>query len=240
MHVQICTSEILRNKVVGYPSSKTSHDDADSTLENLGCVVNDEVHFISGSYWLLTHAAMYWLLTRTAVKSEFVSDEQRGMVWEEILMQLPSEVQMVALSATLSKPEQFASWIERVRGRTIRVKSVDERHVPLYFGGLVNTNLPFESGFEEVYSTHGPHAGKFDSVKFNQLFSYAIMGSEQHQQLPHQEGWAQQKPNLGCIIRSLQAQDKLPAIVFCTSRDECALLAREVHQAGLDLLQGEH
>ena len=54
--------------------------------EELGCVVFDEIHFIS--------------------------DESRGHVWEQTIMMLPAEVQMVGLSATLDDPEKFAYWLE--------------------------------------------------------------------------------------------------------------------------------
>ena len=60
-------------------------------LDNLGCVVSDEIHYIN--------------------------DVERGAVWEETLMHLPPAVQLVALSATLSEPEHFLAWIELARGR---------------------------------------------------------------------------------------------------------------------------
>jgi len=50
----------------------------DMELDNLGCVVSDEIHYIN--------------------------DVERGAVWEETLMHLPPQVQLVALSATLSAP----------------------------------------------------------------------------------------------------------------------------------------
>jgi ATP-dependent RNA helicase HelY len=103
----ICTSEILRNKLVKAsgiqatqffppaPNSMTtmlaSDNDSgmDVDLERLGCVVSDEIHYIN--------------------------DVERGSVWEETLMHLPADVQMVALSATLREPEKFVNWIETTR-----------------------------------------------------------------------------------------------------------------------------
>ena len=41
----------------------------------------------------------------------YINDVDRGSVWEETLMHLPSSVQMVALSATLRAPEAFLGWI---------------------------------------------------------------------------------------------------------------------------------
>jgi len=75
----ICTSEILRNKLVkasglaqGMDPSKLAPDGGgqlqgpDPDLERLGCVVSDEVHYIN--------------------------DPERGSVWEETMMHLPHEV----------------------------------------------------------------------------------------------------------------------------------------------------
>src|SRR5260370_16608176 len=55
----------------------------------------------------------------------------RGAVWEEVIIQLPESVQVVALSATVSNAEEFGDWLEQVRGGTTVI--VDEhRPVPLW------------------------------------------------------------------------------------------------------------
>ena len=109
----ICTSEILRNKLVKNAaganavaapaappppaalavaaSSGSASTMSDNDLDNLGVVVSDEIHYIN--------------------------DVERGQVWEETLMHLPRSVQMVALSATLKEPENFLNWISTTRGR---------------------------------------------------------------------------------------------------------------------------
>ena len=47
----------------------------------------------------------------------YINDPERGAVWEETLMHLSPEVQLVALSATLRRPEDFVAWISSARGR---------------------------------------------------------------------------------------------------------------------------
>jgi len=85
-----------------------------STLEDLACVVMDEVHYLA--------------------------DKFRGAVWEEILIHLPPEITVVSLSATVSNVEEFGEWLESVRGRTSIVVSED-RPVPLYQHVLVGHRL---------------------------------------------------------------------------------------------------
>ena len=102
-NVLIMTTEILLNKLYQLKSGKTEillnkDKSGGTTIKNpsnsfdmdieheLGCVVFDEIHYIS--------------------------DPSRGHVWEQTIMMLPRHVQMVGLSATLDNPERFASWLE--------------------------------------------------------------------------------------------------------------------------------
>jgi ATP-dependent RNA helicase HelY len=61
-------------------------------LDNLGVVVLDEVHYLQDAY--------------------------RGPVWEEVIIQLDPEVQLVCLSATVSNADEVGEWLTTVRGRT--------------------------------------------------------------------------------------------------------------------------
>ncbi|HWN33006.1 MAG TPA: DEAD/DEAH box helicase [Pseudonocardia sp.] len=83
-------------------------------LYGLGYVVMDEVHYLA--------------------------DRFRGAVWEEVILQLPDEVAVVGLSATVSNAEEFGDWLVAVRGDTTVV--VDEhRPVPLWQHMMVNNRL---------------------------------------------------------------------------------------------------
>jgi antiviral helicase SKI2 len=88
--VLIMTTEILLNKLYQVKSSSPAPSSSVSfemDIENeLGCVVFDEIHFIN--------------------------DESRGTIWEQSIMMLPPQVQMIGLSATLDDPAKFAYWLE--------------------------------------------------------------------------------------------------------------------------------
>ncbi len=77
------------------------------SIPQLGAVIIDEIHFLD--------------------------DKERGTTWEELLIYLPHEVQVVGLSATLSNLEEFASWLADVRQRDVVVVEEHERAVPLEF-----------------------------------------------------------------------------------------------------------
>mmetsp|Transcript_15985 Transcript_15985/g.43269 ORF Transcript_15985/g.43269 Transcript_15985/m.43269 type:complete len:835 (-) Transcript_15985:152-2656(-) len=203
----ICTSEILRNKLVktrgirqragaGAAAAAALVAAADPDLENLGCLVSDEVHYIN--------------------------DPKRGSVWEETLMHLPHEVQLVALSATLRNPEHFVDWIARTRKRKGEIVRRTDRHVPLHFGALLHAQDPVDSKFVELYSTHGDKAGVFDKERFRRMFPAKKKAAKGEQKL------VQGDTKVNRVVKELDAQDKLPAIVFCMSRQGCEHAARNV------------
>lgn len=74
-------------------------------LDGLAFVVMDEVHYLA--------------------------DRFRGPVWEEVIIHLTDDVQLVSLSATVSNAEEFGDWLEMVRGDTTVVVS-ETRPVPLW------------------------------------------------------------------------------------------------------------
>jgi len=94
--ILIMTTEILLNKLYQLKSVsnvKNTSTSFDMDIVNeLGCVIFDEIHMIN--------------------------DPSRGHVWENSIMMLPRHIQMVGLSATLDGPEKFALWLEN-RGENV-------------------------------------------------------------------------------------------------------------------------
>jgi superfamily II RNA helicase len=76
----------------------------DEELSAVGCVILDELHYLS--------------------------DPERGPVWEEAIIHSPPHVTFVGLSATVSNADQVRDWMARVHGPTALVFHV-ERAVPL-------------------------------------------------------------------------------------------------------------
>src|SRR6266498_784778 len=102
--IVVMTTEVLRNML--YAGS--------STVDGLGFVVMDEVHYLA--------------------------DRFRGAVWEEVIIHLPRSVTLVSLSATVSNAEEFADWLVTVRGDT-RAIVTEPRPVPLWQHMLVGKRL---------------------------------------------------------------------------------------------------
>src|SRR5688572_158436 len=102
--VVVMTTEVLRNMM--YAGSRT--------LDGLGYVVMDEVHYLA--------------------------DRFRGAVWEEVIIHLPEHVQVISLSATVSNAEEFGDWLAEVRGNH-EVVVTEHRPVPLFQHMLVGTTM---------------------------------------------------------------------------------------------------
>lgn len=54
-------------------------------------------------------------------EAHYLADEDRGHVWEEAIILSPPRIRMLLLSATIGNAEEFARWIEEVRGVPVRV-----------------------------------------------------------------------------------------------------------------------
>ena len=54
-------------------------------------------------------------------EAHYLSDEDRGHVWEEAIILTPPRIRMLLLSATVGRAGEFARWIEEVRGTRVRV-----------------------------------------------------------------------------------------------------------------------
>ena len=66
----------------------------------------------------------------------YLSDPQRGAVWEESIVLSPRSSALLMLSASISNPDEIAEWIRSIRSKEVRIISVEERPVELRFGFL--------------------------------------------------------------------------------------------------------
>ncbi len=64
-------------------------------------------------------------------EAHYLSDEDRGHVWEEAIILSPPRIRLLLLSATVGRAEEFAAWIEEVRGGKVCVIKAGPRPVEL-------------------------------------------------------------------------------------------------------------
>ncbi len=64
-------------------------------------------------------------------EAHYLADPERGHVWEEAIILSPARIRLLLLSATVGRADEFARWIEDVRGSTVRVIRSGPRPVEL-------------------------------------------------------------------------------------------------------------
>lgn len=131
----------------------------------------------------------------------YMNDEQRGTVWEESIIYCPTNIQIVALSATVANAAELTDWINTVHSRTELVNT-DFRPVPLRFyyfdSSQPNTVLPLLTPSGQLNSKIRPEKRQF-----------------------HHRGKLPQRSVVKDVVRVLHEKDMLPAIYFTFSRKKC-------------------
>jgi superfamily II RNA helicase len=134
-------------------------------------------------------------------EAHYLSDSDRGVVWEEVLIYLPKRVRLLLLSATIGNGEEIRRWLEEIRGVRCQVVQSEKRPVPLHFLFL------FPDGELSPLATHRgvlPKIKKFLATRGPSNRSASNMNS-----------------NFGWIIDQLRRWNLLPAIFFLKSRSDC-------------------
>lgn len=210
--VLIMTTEILRNSLL-----QKNTDNKNVSLqfemdfnEELGAVIFDEVHYIN--------------------------DADRGKVWEETIMFLPNHIQLIMLSATIDKPNNFANWIETVKNDDINKKIVylaptDYRVVPLKH--YLYTTIP-QGPFKNIKDK--------EFIKYINQFLHKPIEIKSNKNLFNDENYNRVKKFLeytsknNCYIKPpfvlnqitkyLNDNNMLPAICFVFSRKQVERFAQ--------------
>ena len=134
-------------------------------------------------------------------EAHYLSDPDRGVVWEEVLIYLPPRVRLLLLSATISNPEEVCGWLEKIRGSSNRVVKSEERPVPL------ETLFLFPDG---LIASLGTRKGLNPKVKSFLGSKRGRPGRGRHESI-----------DFGKVIKCLRELDLLPAIFFLKSRADC-------------------
>ncbi|MBR2068585.1 MAG: DEAD/DEAH box helicase [Candidatus Gastranaerophilales bacterium] len=159
----------------------TTFGSVKDNLKDVGYVVLDEVHYMN--------------------------DEDRGTVWEESIIYCPTNIQIIALSATVKNSRQLTDWINTVHARTELVYT-DFRPVPLRFfyydSSKPNTILPLLTPEGNLNKKIRPES------------KYKYFNKKEKPKNPTTN-----------IIEVLKEKDMLPCIYFTFSRKKCDEQARK-------------
>ncbi len=155
-------------------------------------------------------------------EAHYLSDEERGHVWEEAIILTPPRVRMLLLSATVGRAEEFADWIAEVRGTKVRViPRPGARPVPLRAAFL----FP-DAGLTPLFD---------ERDHFNNEIARFMQSSKSERQSQsrfQRGGHGQRRPGLpemppSILLAALGSYDLLPSIVFLPTRRRCDEAATE-------------
>ncbi|KAJ1664552.1 Antiviral helicase ski2 [Coemansia sp. RSA 1813] len=85
----------------------------------------------------------------------YINDIERGVVWEEVIIMLPSHVSIILLSATVPNTKEFAEWVGRTKKRDIYVISTTKRPVPLEHYLYIGKNQTVKDEIVKVVDKDG-------------------------------------------------------------------------------------
>ncbi len=206
--IVVMTTEVLRNML---------YADSD-TLDSLGYVVMDEVHYLA--------------------------DKFRGAVWEEVIIHLRDDVQVISLSATVSNAEEFGGWLDTVRGDTSIIVS-EHRPIPLYqhvmVGGRLLDLFAEDVSFDQV--ADAPERAAEVNPELTKLAHRAVAGprSQRGRSRRGSGSWGQPREQIGTrvsrpdMIMALDRAGLLPSLVFIFSRNGCDAAVAQCVRSGLAL-----
>jgi ATP-dependent RNA helicase HelY len=206
--IVVMTTEVLRNMI--YAGSRS--------LDRLGVVVLDEVHYLA--------------------------DRFRGSVWEEVIVHLDQKTLIVALSATVSNAEEFGDWLTEVRGNTAVIVS-ETRPVPLWPHVLLREGIYdlYSPGVDPARPGPNPRL----NPELEALARRQRHGDQKTHPTRMDYGRARGRPRPPArrapprfaVVDVLDQRDLLPAIVFVFSRAGCDDAVDQVRSAGVALTTPE-
>lgn len=147
----------------------------------------------------------------------YMNDEQRGTVWEESIIYCPTNIQIIALSATVQNSKQLTNWINTVHSGTEHVFT-DFRPVPLRFY-YYDSSKP-----DTVLPLLTPEGKLNKKIKPESKYKY------------FNKKTAVKNP-VASITMALKEKNMLPAIYFTFSRKKCDENAKKC--SSLELLTKE-
>ena len=227
--VLIMTTEILRNTLFTKKINDTNKGSTGVSSKNvalqfemdidneLGAVVFDEVHYIG--------------------------DQDRGSVWEQAILLLPQQIQLILLSATIEKPEIFADWLESEKNKNMEELGIQKKElymttthtrvVPLTHyawmscqPSVIQAEKNSEFGKKLRELTNKPIQlastyGKFEEMNYHKI--YDLQSILQKNKIIVKRTFV-----LNELVKYLYRKEWLPAICFIFSRKNVELAAKEI------------
>jgi superfamily II RNA helicase len=226
--IVIMTTEVYRNMLLEEDRAQHVHPSRVSSLRDVAFLIFDELHYLS--------------------------DPQRGPVWEEAIICSPPHIQLVGLSATVSNATDLVDWISRVHGPVSLVVH-EQRAIPLEHYYLLDGELHLVQNAQGQRVERFPQVGgeaKWQSGQRHPSFARKAPGSSssawqnEERKQNHSTGGTERihqqnessvrsrkprvAPSASEVLTTLQERNLLPCLYFLPGRrlvEETALQTAE-------------
>ncbi len=141
---------------------------------------------------------------------DLLSDPEQETAWEELIIQLPSALPLLCLSAPVGNAAELATWLTRVRGPT-RLRRHEARAVPLEHLYLWDNRL------HPLVGTDGAAAAEVLPVGGESRRSNGRSSGAQPADMP----------NAADVLRVLRRAELLPALYYVSGQRSCEQRAAE-------------
>lgn len=177
----------------------------DMDLENeLGLVVYDEIHYFN--------------------------NKDRGCVWEESIMKTPVTAQIMGLSATLNKPNDFCEWLEDKTKREVVLCPHSKRIIPLehnMFCSVPNSVIKKMKQKDRIIIEEFNNMSVllYNDEGFNEVNYYKML---KLLKLVDKSSFINKHYIMNKMVEYAKEKDQLPMLSFIFSKKQCYEYAKHI------------
>ena len=210
----IVTTEILLNELHRYKSNQIIDNSLNVNIDDIGTIIFDEVHYIN--------------------------DLERGGKWEESLMNIPNNINIIMLSATLSEPQIFGNWVASIQNKPTEVIITNKRVVPLSFNIYYNITMKKLSKEKQIEWKTLFNDSNIDSLipifdtnnrKFNELLYQKIIKFHEFYSklINYNYGYLKIINNMLYDFNNDKINSLFPILFFVLSKKKCLEIALSIN-----------
>ncbi|ESS30801.1 putative Superkiller viralicidic activity 2 family 2 [Toxoplasma gondii VEG] len=209
--------------------------------ENVGLMTGDVTLHPNASIMVMTTEILRSMLYRGSHlvnelkwlifdEIHYMRDRERGVVWEESIVLVPSTMRFVFLSATIPNAREFAEWVATIKHQPCHVLYTDYRPTPLQ-------HYMFPAGGEGVYLVMDEKKVFREDNFHTAVATLHKTVEEQAMETKQRRGRGRNRSSIEKLILMCHSRQYTPVIIFCFSKRECeanatALLGSGSRNAG--------
>ena len=158
----------------------------------------------------------------------YITDKDRGKVWEECIIMLPQHIKLIMLSASIDNPEQFCNWLSSIKTKETFLFQTEKRVIPLnhsvlIFGSNKKDKNSIINSYNEKIITLMDENKVFNDTVYNDI----KIIKKRYEKITGSK-YVKPRGIIHKCINVLNNKKLFPAIFFVFSRKKCDTYAESV------------